>query len=69
MPSSLQRSPGFGHILGCVEIRLGDAQVSHDAAITILKAASSGRNKKLADVAAAVITSIGQQLPHTHFSF
>jgi hypothetical protein len=35
--------------------------------MTILKAASSGRNKKLADVAAAVVTSIGQRAPDTHF--
>ncbi|WP_247827473.1 ANTAR domain-containing protein [Arthrobacter antioxidans] len=48
-------------------IIMGQNRCSHDAAITILKAASSGRNMKLADVAAAVVTSIGQQLPETHF--
>ncbi|WP_043442451.1 GAF and ANTAR domain-containing protein [Arthrobacter sp. L77] len=48
-------------------IIMGQNRCSHEAAITILKAASSGRNMKLADVAAAVVTSIGQQLPETHF--
>ncbi|WP_434995278.1 GAF and ANTAR domain-containing protein [Arthrobacter sp. Ld5] len=48
-------------------IIMGQNRCSHEAAITILKAASSGRNVKLAEVAAAVITSIGQQLPETHF--
>ncbi|MBG6225313.1 putative methionine-R-sulfoxide reductase with GAF domain [Arthrobacter sp. CAN_A2] len=48
-------------------IIMGQNRCSHEAAITILKAASSGRNIKLADIAAAVVTSIGQQLPETHF--
>lgn len=48
-------------------IIMGQNRCSHEAAMTILKAASSGRNKKLADVAAAVVASIGQQLPETHF--
>ncbi|MDQ0734099.1 GAF and ANTAR domain-containing protein [Arthrobacter agilis] len=48
-------------------IIMGQNRCSHDAAMTILKAASSGRNRKLADVAAAVVTSIGQQPPQTHF--
>lgn len=48
-------------------IIMGQNRCSHDAAMTILKAASSGRNIKLADIAAAVVTSIGQQLPETHF--
>ncbi|WP_244186110.1 GAF and ANTAR domain-containing protein [Arthrobacter agilis] len=48
-------------------IIMGQNRCSHDTAMTILKAASSGRNKKLADVAAAVVTSIGQELPETHF--
>lgn len=46
---------------------MGQNRCSHDAAMTILKAASNGRNMKLADVAAAVVTSTGQQLPRTHF--
>ncbi|WP_223263106.1 GAF and ANTAR domain-containing protein [Arthrobacter sp. NamB2] len=48
-------------------IIMGQNRCSHETAMTILKAASSGRNKKLADVAAAVVTSIGQQVPETHF--
>lgn len=48
-------------------IIMGQNQCSHDAAMTILKAASNGRNKKLADVAASVVTSAGQQAPQTHF--
>jgi len=48
-------------------IIMGQNRCSHEAAISILKAASSGRNMKLADVAAAVVTSIGQSVPETHF--
>jgi GAF domain-containing protein len=48
-------------------IIMGQNRCSHDTAMTILKAASSGRNVKLADIAAAVVTSIGQQVPDTHF--
>lgn len=48
-------------------IIMGQNRCSHDTAMTILKAASSGRNKKLADVAAAVVGSIGQPVPQTHF--
>lgn len=48
-------------------IIMGQNRCSHEAAITILKAASSGRNVKLAEVAAAVVTSIGQQPPETYF--
>lgn len=48
-------------------IIMGQNRCSHDTAMTILKAASSGRNRKLVDIAAAVVTSIGQQLPETHF--
>ncbi|BBE24340.1 hypothetical protein MN0502_32230 [Arthrobacter sp. MN05-02] len=48
-------------------IIMGQNRCSHDTAMTILKAASSGRNRKLADVAAAVVASIGQELPETHF--
>ncbi|MPY10458.1 GAF and ANTAR domain-containing protein [Arthrobacter bussei] len=46
---------------------MGQNRCSHDTAMTILKAASSGRNVKLAEIAAAVVASIGQQLPETHF--
>ncbi len=46
---------------------MGQNRCSHDAAITILKAASNSRNMKLADVAAAVVASIGQHAPPTHF--
>lgn len=46
---------------------MGQNRCNHEVAMTILKAASSGRNVKLHDVAANVITSIGQQIPATHF--
>ncbi len=39
---------------------------SHDTAMTILEAASSGRNIRLNAVAATVVQSIGQDLPSTH---
>ena len=48
-------------------IVMAQNRCSHDTAMSILKAASSGRNMKLHDVAAAVLTSIGQQSPETHF--
>jgi GAF domain-containing protein len=48
-------------------IIMGQNRCSHDTAMTILKAASSGRNIKLNRVAAAVVESIGQQIPITHF--
>ncbi|MHA7283326.1 GAF and ANTAR domain-containing protein [Arthrobacter sp. TMS2-4] len=48
-------------------IIMGQNRCSHEAAITILKAASSGRNVKLAAVAAAVVSSIGQRPPETYF--
>lgn len=48
-------------------IIMGQNRCSHDAAMVILRAASSGRNLKLHDVAAQVLTSIGQQPPTTHF--
>ena len=48
-------------------IIMSQNRCSHDTAMTILKAASSGRNMKVAEVAAAVVTSIGQHLPETHF--
>jgi hypothetical protein len=36
--------------------------------MTILKAASSGRNMKLRDIAGVVVESLGQQTPATHFT-
>ncbi|MBT1004279.1 ANTAR domain-containing protein [Paenarthrobacter sp. DKR-5] len=48
-------------------IIMGQNRCSHDTAMTILKAASSGRNIKLNAVAAAVLQSIGQEAPSTHF--
>lgn len=48
-------------------IIMAQNRCSHDTAMTILKAASSGRNIKHNAVAAAVVQSIGQELPHTHF--
>lgn len=48
-------------------IIMGQNRCSHETAMTILKAASSGRNRKLADVAASVVASFGQQVPDTHF--
>jgi GAF domain-containing protein len=48
-------------------IIMGQNRCSHETAMTILKAASSGRNMKLAEIASAVVTSIGQQPPETHF--
>lgn len=46
---------------------MGQNRCSHDTAMTILKAASQGRNMKLNAVAAAVVESIGQEVPSTHF--
>jgi putative methionine-R-sulfoxide reductase with GAF domain len=46
---------------------MGQNRCSHDTAMTILKAASNGRNIKLHQVAAAVIASLGQEVPRTHF--
>ncbi|WP_334683616.1 ANTAR domain-containing protein [Arthrobacter sp. CAN_A214] len=48
-------------------IIMGQNRCSHDAAMTILKAASSARNTKLRDVATQVLASVGQQPPETHF--
>lgn len=48
-------------------IIMGQNRCSHDAAMTILKAASSGRNIKLRDVAAQILASVGQEAPETHF--
>lgn len=48
-------------------IIMAQNRCGHDNAMTILRAASSGRNMKLRDVAAAVVESLGQQTPATHF--
>ena len=48
-------------------IIMAQNRCGHDTAMSILKAASSGRNMKLHQVAAAVIGGIGQQVPETHF--
>jgi GAF domain-containing protein len=48
-------------------IIMAQNRCSHDTAMTILKAASSGRNVKLNAVASAVVQSLGQELPNTHF--
>lgn len=48
-------------------IIMAQNRCSHDSAMTILRAASSGRNVKLRDIAAAVVESLGQQVPSTHF--
>jgi GAF domain-containing protein len=48
-------------------IIMAQSRCSHDDAMTVLKAASSGRNTKLREVAATVVASVGQQIPATHF--
>ncbi len=48
-------------------IIMGQNRCSQDAAMTILKAASSARNTKLRDVAAAVVAATGQSAPTAHF--
>jgi hypothetical protein len=48
-------------------IIMAQNRCSHATAMTILKAASSGRNMKLNAVAAVVVQSIGQGVPSTHF--
>lgn len=50
-----------------VGIVMGQNRCSQDEAVNILKAASSARNVKLHDVAAAVVESVNQQSPSTHF--
>jgi hypothetical protein len=44
-------------------IMMGQNRCSHDTAMMILKAASSGRHMKLKQVAATVVESLGQGLP------
>ena len=48
-------------------IIMAQNRCGHDTAMSILKAASNGRNVKLHQVATAVIEGIGQQAPETHF--
>lgn len=48
-------------------IIMAQNKTSHDAAMTILKAASGARNIKLRDVARSVVQGIGQSAPETHF--
>lgn len=48
-------------------IIMAQNRCSQDAAITILKAASSARNMKMRDVAAAVVASVSDKEPKTHF--
>lgn len=48
-------------------IIMAQNRCTQDAAMTILKAASSARNTKLRDVAASVVGSISGQTPTTHF--
>jgi hypothetical protein len=48
-------------------IIMSQNRCTHATAMTILKAASSGRNMKLNAVATAVVLSIGQDIPSTHF--
>ncbi|WP_294564970.1 GAF and ANTAR domain-containing protein [uncultured Arthrobacter sp.] len=50
-----------------VGIIMAQNRCSQEAAMTILKAASSARNIKLRDVAAAVVASTGGSAPTTHF--
>jgi GAF domain-containing protein len=48
-------------------IIMAQNRCSQDAAVAILRAASSARNMKLRDVAAAVVASVGEKDPKTHF--
>ena len=48
-------------------IIMAQNRCSQDAAVAILRAASSARNMKLRDVAAAVVASVGEKAPKTHF--
>ena len=50
-----------------VGIVMGQNRCSQEEAVNILKAASSARNVKLHQVAAAVVESVNQQSPTTHF--
>ncbi|MHA7284652.1 GAF and ANTAR domain-containing protein [Arthrobacter sp. MDT3-44] len=48
-------------------IIMGQNRCNHNTAMTILKAASSGRNIKLNVMALNVVQSLGQGVPNTHF--
>ncbi|WAP51722.1 GAF and ANTAR domain-containing protein [Arthrobacter sp. ATA002] len=50
-----------------IGIIMAQNRCGQDAAVGILRAASSARNMKLRDVAAAVVASVSQQEPKTHF--
>ncbi|MCC3270782.1 GAF and ANTAR domain-containing protein [Arthrobacter gengyunqii] len=50
-----------------VGIIMAQNRCSQEAAIGILKAASSARNVKLRDIAASVVASVGEKEPKTHF--
>lgn len=50
-----------------VGVIMGQNRCSQDAAMSILKSASSARNIKLRDVAASVLQSLGQGSVKTHF--
>ena len=50
-----------------VGVIMGQNRCSQDAAMSILKAASSTRNVKLREVAASVLRSLGQEPASTHF--
>lgn len=50
-----------------VGIIMAQNRCSQDAAVGILRAASSARNMKLRDVATAVVASVGEKQPKTHF--
>ncbi|MDQ0735094.1 GAF and ANTAR domain-containing protein [Arthrobacter agilis] len=54
-------------ILLAAGIIMGQNQCSHDEAMRILLAASSGQNVKVHDISAQVLASIGQKVPTTHF--
>lgn len=50
-----------------VGVIMAENRCSQQEAFDMLRAASSSRNSKLRDVASAIITSIGQPQPATHF--
>jgi GAF domain-containing protein len=50
-----------------VGIIMGQNRCSQGEAVQILKSASSSRNIKLRDVAAALVGSVSQEVPSTHF--
>jgi len=50
-----------------IGIIMAQNRCSQEEAFGILKSVSSGRNEKIRDIAASVVTSIGQAEPETHF--